>query len=89
MGQVSSAMPRINNTEDAIKMEIIGLPLSLALEILDETPIVVDTAPPFVSKTRIPIWGEERVLRATRKEGRLELLVARELLGEDKTLTSP
>ena len=64
-------------------MEIIGLPLSHALEMLDEAPIVVHTVPPFVSKTRIPIWGEERVVRATTTQGRLELLVARELLGEE------
>ncbi|PQV64723.1 hypothetical protein B1R32_104222 [Abditibacterium utsteinense] len=70
-------------------MEIIGLPLFLALEMLDEAPIVVRTAPPFVSKTRIPIWGEERVVRVTTGEGRLELLVARELLGEDKVSPSP
>ncbi len=70
-------------------MEIIGLPLSLALEMLDETPLIIETAPPFVSKTRIPVWGEKRVVRATKNEGRLELLVARELLGEEKGLASP
>ncbi len=84
-------------------MELIGLPLSLALETLahqatahqatahqatGETPTIIYTAPPFVSKTRVPTWGEARVLRVTRHQDRLELLVARELLGETKTSVS-
>ncbi len=70
-------------------MEIIGLPLSLALEMLGESPEIIETAPPFVSKTRVPVWGELRVLRATQNEGRIQLLVARELLGEEKVSPSP
>ncbi len=68
-------------------MQLIGIPLSLALETLSEPPTIIETAPPFPSKTRIPTWGEWRVLRVREIENRLELLVARELLGE--TAASP
>lgn len=70
-------------------MEIIGLKLPDALAILPAPPTIIETAPPFPSKTRIPIWGEPRVLRVVEREGGLELLVARELLGEDKIPLSP
>ena len=45
---------------------------------------VIETAPPFVSKHHAPIWGDWRVVRVTQTEKSLELLVARELLGEEK-----
>ena len=70
-------------------MEIIGLPLSDALEMLPSAPSLIETAPPFPSKTRIPIWGEARVLRVLERDGMFELLVARELLGEEKAPISP
>ena len=64
-------------------MDILGLPLSLALELLDSEPKIIETAPPFAPKNRVPIWGEARVLRVLERESGLELLVARELLGEE------
>jgi hypothetical protein len=66
---------------------VIGLPLPLALELLDSTPTVVETAPPFLPKNRVPVWGEARVLRVREAEGQLELVVARELLAEETPLT--
>ncbi len=70
-------------------MDIIGLPLPDAVKLLPAAPTITETAPPFVSKTRIPIWGELRVVRVVEREGGVELLVARELLGEDKIPVSP
>ena len=69
--------------------EILGLPLPLALQILESDPIIVETAPPLVPKNRVPLWGESRVLRVRDREGHLELLVARELLSEDTPVSSP
>jgi hypothetical protein len=69
-------------------MQLIGLKLPAALELLDTSPTIIETAPPSPSKTRVPIWGEARVLRATQRGDQLELLVARELLGEDKSSPS-
>ncbi len=70
-------------------MDLIGLPLEAARKLVQDDPAarnlelqVLETAPPFVSKHRTPIWGELRVLRAIQRETMLELLVARELLGE-------
>ena len=49
----------------------------------DATEIqVFESEPPFLAKGYTPVWGEWRVLRARRREGVLELTVARELLGE-------
>ncbi|RYG68147.1 hypothetical protein EON80_12255 [bacterium] len=70
-------------------LELIGLPLSVAHERLPTPPVVVETAPPFAPKNRVPVWGELRVLRAREREGQLELLVARELLAEDASPSSP
>ena len=64
-------------------MEIIGLPLSIALQELEIAPIIIETAPPFAPKNRVPVWGEPRVLRVREGENGVELLVARELLRED------
>jgi hypothetical protein len=73
-------------------MEIIGLPLPLALELLgstsDSAPTIVETAPPFLPKNRVPVWGEARVLRVRETEGQVELVVARELLAEETPPTS-
>ncbi len=66
-------------------MDILGLPLPLALELLETEPIIIETAPPFAPKNRVLIWGEARVLRVVKRENGLELLVARELLSEDST----
>lgn len=70
-------------------IDLLGLPLPLALEMLKSTPVVVETAPPFAPKNRVPVWGEERVLRVREREGEVELLVARELLSEGTPQTSP
>ncbi len=50
---------------------------------------IIETAPPFVPKNRAPIWGEWRVLRARKTENTLELLIAREQLGEEKPVFAP
>ena len=63
-------------------MELIGLPLAVALEMLPETPLISETAPPRAPK-HLQTWGELRVLRVVQGPQRLELLVARELLGEE------
>jgi hypothetical protein len=47
---------------------------------------VVETGPPFEPRHYTPIWGEWRVLRAQEQNGILELLVARELLREEKVV---
>jgi hypothetical protein len=70
-------------------LELLGLPLPIALEMLDSTPVVVETAPPLPPKNRVPVWGEARVLRAREREGGVELLVARELLSEGTPPASP
>lgn len=63
-------------------MNLLGLSLPLALELLESEPHIIETAPPFAPKNRVPVWGEARVLRVVERESGLELLVARELLGE-------
>ena len=47
---------------------------------------VIETAPPFTPRHYTPIWGQWRVLRSCESEGRVELLVARELLREEKII---
>lgn len=71
-------------------MNVIGLSLSQARELLGEllgerAIEVVETAPPWEPRHYTPIWGEWRVVRTReRTDGQLELLVARELLREDR-----
>ncbi len=64
-------------------MDILGLPLPLALELLETAPTIIETAPPFAPKNRVQAWGEPRVLRVVERESGLELLVARELLSDE------
>ena len=46
---------------------------------------IVETAPPFVPRGYVPIWGQKRVVRLRElPDGALEIVVARELLREEK-----
>ena len=69
-------------------MHLLGLPLPLALNELGERETrIIETAPPFAPRHYTPIWGELRILRARETaDGVLELLVARELLREEKPM---
>lgn len=81
------------------QMNLSALLLTEARELIEADPVerglqlrLIETAPPFVSKHRTPVWGQWRVLRARRLDDILELTVARELLGEEKKnleITSP
>jgi hypothetical protein len=70
---------------------LIGLKLQEAERILRQQPNgealeleVQETAPPFTPKFRRPIFGEFRVLRVCPTgDNTLQLLAARELLGEE------
>lgn len=64
-------------------MNLLGLALPRALELLEGKAIVLETAPPFAPKGRVPVWGEARVVRVRETADATELLVARELLGEE------
>ena len=64
---------------------LLGLPLDDAREMLDEEPIVIESAPPFFPRGYTAHFGVERVVRVrTSETGKFELLVARELLGEER-----
>jgi len=67
---------------------LLALPLEAAIEILQaqETEfLVARTAPPFHPRGYTPFWGAERVVRVRELgENRVELCVARELIGEER-----
>ena len=64
---------------------LLGLPLSLARELLEGEPVVVQSAPPILPRGYTPHWGEERVMRVRAlAQGQVELLVGRELVGEER-----
>jgi len=66
---------------------ILGLPLQNALDSLGDGReiVVVRSAPPFHPRGYTPFWGEERVVRVREfEDGRVEVCVARELLGEER-----
>ncbi|RYX82265.1 hypothetical protein EON83_20605 [bacterium] len=66
---------------------VLGLPLNLVRELLDEELVVVATEPPFLARGYTPHWGEERVVRVRAlSEGKIEVLVARELVGEERVV---
>ncbi len=47
--------------------------------------VVIESAPPFHPRGYTPFWGEARVIRGRELEqGRVELLVVRELVGEER-----
>lgn len=50
---------------------------------------VVTTEPTFTPRFRQPVWGEWRVLRARQAGLEVELLVAREMLGEVQLAEPP
>jgi hypothetical protein len=69
---------------------LLGLTLNDARASLDSVQIVViESAPPFHPRGYTPFWGEPRVVRARAFENSLELLVARELVGEERAGKSP
>lgn len=62
-----------------------GLPLDEARQLLDEEPVVVHSAPPFFPRGYTAHFGRERVVRArSLADGKIELLVARELISEER-----
>ena len=62
-----------------------GLPLDHARELLNEEPTVISSAPPFFPRGYTAHFGLERVVRVRElPDGKLELLVARELLSEER-----
>jgi len=66
---------------------LLALPLQNALNSLgnEREIVVVRSAPPFHPRGYTPFWGEERVVRVRELEGgRVELCVARELIGEER-----
>jgi len=64
---------------------LLGLPLDLARELLEGEPVVIQSAPPFFPRGYTAHFGEFRVVRARQlTDGKLELLVARELLSEER-----
>ena len=64
---------------------LLGLPLDLTRELLDEEPTVMESAPPFFPRGYTAHFGEPRVVRARElPDGKTELLVARELLSETR-----
>ncbi len=64
---------------------LLGLPLDAARELLNEEPVVVRSAPPFFPRGYTAHFGLERVVRArTLLDGKTELLVSRELVGEER-----
>ncbi|BCM89821.1 hypothetical protein IAD21_01669 [Abditibacteriota bacterium] len=66
---------------------LLGLPLGRARELLSEELVVIQTAPPFLPRGYTPHWGEERVLRVRAlSEGKIEILVAHELVGEERAV---
>lgn len=70
---------------------LLGLTLQNARELLDSQAqiVVIESAPPFHPRGYTPFWGEPRVVRARALEDHLELLVARELVGEERAGKSP
>lgn len=65
---------------------LLGLPLRLVRASIEGEIVVVQTAPPFLARGYTPHWGEERVLRIRElPEGKIELLVASELVGEERS----
>ena len=64
---------------------LLGLPLRIARPLVEGEVVLVSTAPPFTARGYTPHWGEERVLRARKlPDGKIELLVAKELVGEER-----
>ncbi len=64
---------------------LLGLPLERARELGDEELVVVTSGPPFLARGYTPHWCGERVVRVRAlSEGKIELLVARELVGEER-----
>jgi len=69
---------------------LLALSLQNALDSLgnEREIVIVRSAPPFHPRGYTPFWGEERVVRVRELEdGRVELCVARELLGEERAGT--
>ncbi len=65
----------------------LGLTLENARQMLDSSVqiVVIESAPPFFARGYTPFWGAWRVVRARELEGEgVELLVARELVGEER-----
>lgn len=64
---------------------LLGLPLRLVRASIEGEVVVVSTAPPYLARGYTPHWGEQRVLRIRElPEGKIELLVASELVGEER-----
>lgn len=68
---------------------LLGLPLGLARELLEQEAVVVRSGPPFLARGYTPHWGQERVVRVRAlSEGKVEILVARELVGEERLISN-
>lgn len=68
---------------------LLGLPLGLARKLLEGEPVVVQSGPPFLARGYTPHWGQERVVRVrSLSEGQIELLVAPELVGEERQISN-
>ena len=64
---------------------LLGLPLDAARTLLNDEPIVVSSAPPFFPRGYTAHFGVERVVRVRAlADGKTELLVSRELVGEER-----
>ncbi len=75
---------------EVVMQNLLGLTLAEAQTACAGREVkVIETAPPFTPRHYIPVWGEWRVLRAKEQNDSIELLVARELLREEKIVRDP
>ena len=72
-------------------MSLLNLLLDVAATLCDDRELeIIETAPPREPRHYTPVWGDWRVVRERElPDGKLQLTVARELLQELRSETSP
>ncbi len=72
-------------------MSLLNLPLDVATVVCAGRELeIIETAPPRAPRHYTPVWGDWRVVRERElPDGKLQLTVARELLQELRSETSP